>query len=63
MTTKNLENIADEKVLVLTQSQMNYQIDKLRYMAPFGLKNFSIKAYILKKYYEFFYDYILEKKN
>mgnify|MGYP001576943387 CR=1 FL=1 len=60
--TQNLEKITNEKY-ILTQSQMNYRIDKLRYMAPFGLKNFSIKAYILKKYYEFFYDYILEKKN
>ena len=46
---KNLENIANENLFVLTQSQMNYQIDKLRYRMPLGLKNFSIRAYFLKQ--------------
>lgn len=54
--TQNLEKIADEK-LILTQHQMNYQIDKLRCKMPFGLKNFSIRAYILKKYFEICYNY------
>ena len=60
---KNLENIANENLFVLTQSQMNYQIDKLRYRMPLGLKNFSIRAYFLKQYFKLFYGYIPEEKK
>ena len=58
---RNLEKIINKDLVVLTQFQMNYQIDRLRYMAPFGLKNFSIRAYILKQYFKIFYGYIEEK--
>ena len=61
MNNQSLENIANKNSFVLTQHQMNYQIDKLRYNAPFGLKNFSIRAYILKQYFKIFYGYIEEK--
>jgi len=60
---KNLEKITDENSSVLTQSQMNYQIDRLRYKAPFGLKDFSIRAYILKQYFKLFHNYIIEEKK
>ena len=60
---KNLEKTADENLFVLTQLQMNYQIDKLRYNMPLGLKDFSIKAYILKQYFKIFHGYVLEEKS
>ena len=60
---QNLEKIADENLFVLTQHQMNYQIDKLRYRMPLGLKNFSIRAYFLKQYFKLFYNYVPEEKK
>ncbi|HLD37922.1 MAG TPA: hypothetical protein VJA20_00600 [Candidatus Nanoarchaeia archaeon] len=60
---QNLEKIANENLFVLTPHQMNYQIDKLRCKMPFGLKNFSIRAYILKQYFKLFYGYIPEEKK
>ncbi|MBI2056676.1 hypothetical protein HYT91_00275 [Candidatus Pacearchaeota archaeon] len=60
---KNLENIADENLLGLTQRQMDYRIDKLRCNMPFGLKSFSIRAYFLKQYFRLIYYDVPEAKK
>ncbi|MEK6844806.1 MAG: hypothetical protein AABX44_00970 [Nanoarchaeota archaeon] len=63
MTNKNLENLADKNLFVLTQHQMNYQIDRLKCKMPLGLKDFSIRAYFLKQYFKIFHNYILKEKK
>ncbi|MEK6823734.1 MAG: hypothetical protein AABY06_01750 [Nanoarchaeota archaeon] len=58
---KSLDKIINKKIEnpVLTQHQMNYQIDKLKCKSFLG----PVKAYFLQRYYEIFYGYVLKEKK
>ena len=55
-----LSMIKDDKI---KQYKMDYFLERVRSEAFLGLKDFSLKAYLLKQYFKVFYGYIPEKKK